>query len=378
MKRIVILGWVAIVLPLFLGTTAAEALWLDVRTRDATGQAVQQTVDIDPAKTAVVVIDMWDSHYDDVFVTRAPNVIPRMNQTMDICRDLGMQVVWAPANDIPYYEVPSHDGYAQRQAMKAIPYHAMPSPKSFNPPDAPYYAKSQNMTPPGVTGIPVWPATTRQHPDLVIAPNDLIVNCDNAQELWNLIADRDIEQLIFAGHATNWCLDYRACGMINMQRYMDNKPIFIRDLTEAMSCNGYNWETNQIDWSTSPDTGTADAVRHNERYIGGSIQAGQLLQEDPQYSYTSRISQEDGLLAYWRMDCKNGYKTLRDYHGTEGLWNAQTVTLGVPGVTADGDTAAWFGGTSAMIASPKYRTQLPVGSSLESLSSGSFTVEAWV
>ncbi|MEA1950882.1 MAG: hypothetical protein U9N87_05825, partial [Planctomycetota bacterium] len=339
MRKVFLRGLIAIGLSVGL-IQPAGAVWLDVRTRDAGGEALQQTVDFDPTKTAVVVIDMWDSHYDDVFLSRAPNVIPRMNQTMEVCRDLGMQVVWAPAGCIPYYENPANEGYAQRQAMTAIPYHAMPSPKQFNPPAAPYYAKSQNMTPPGVTNIPVWPAKTKQDGDLTIAANDLIVDADNAQELWNLVADRNIEQLIFAGHATNWCLTTRAVGMINMNRYMDTKLIFIRDLTEAFSCNGYNWETQQIDWSTSPDTGTAESVQHNELYLGGSIHAGQLLQEDSDYSYSSRVSYEQNLLTYWRMDCNDGYKTLRDYRGTQGLWNVQAVTLGVPGVTADGDTAA--------------------------------------
>ena len=68
-----------------------------------------------PAKTAVVVIDMWDRHWCKTFTARVGNMVPRMNRTLDACRKLGIQVVFAPSDVVDFYR-----DFPQRKAMQAV------------------------------------------------------------------------------------------------------------------------------------------------------------------------------------------------------------------------------------------------------------------
>jgi len=105
------------------------------------------------------------------------------------------------------------------------------------------------------------------------------------------------------------------------------------------------------------------------------------------YAYSDRVTNDPGVLAYWRMDGKNGDKQIRDVKETQTAWNAENVSLGQPGaIHGDPDTAAKFNGNAGVIVAPRYQANLPTmdhsapagNSPLRSLSSGSFSVEAWV
>ena len=84
-----------------LGTTAVAAepgtkpaaIPLIVQTRGPDGACLRQQVTVDPARTAVVVIDMWDRHWCTTYTARVGNLVPRMNQTLDAARKLGIQAV---------------------------------------------------------------------------------------------------------------------------------------------------------------------------------------------------------------------------------------------------------------------------------------------
>ena len=85
-----------------------------------------------PTQTAVVVIDMWDRHWCQTYTARVGNPIPRMNQTLDAARKLGLQIVVAPSDVVRVYE-----DTPQRKAMKTIPQHPESAKIGFNPPGPP-------------------------------------------------------------------------------------------------------------------------------------------------------------------------------------------------------------------------------------------------
>lgn len=85
-------------------TTPPAAIELVAQSRDKDGKVVKKTVRIVPAKTAVVVIDMWDRHWCKTFTARVGNLAPRMNRTLDACRKLGIQVVFAPSDVVDFYK----------------------------------------------------------------------------------------------------------------------------------------------------------------------------------------------------------------------------------------------------------------------------------
>ena len=76
-----------------LGTAAAASeVKLSVQRRDDGGTPVREIVRIDPAKTVVVVVDMWDRHWCKTFTARVGNMVGRMNLALDAVRKLGGQV----------------------------------------------------------------------------------------------------------------------------------------------------------------------------------------------------------------------------------------------------------------------------------------------
>jgi len=383
-KPLLLLAW----LTMTGGWGWADSLDLNVKRRDSSGNPYSQSLSLDPAKTAVVVIDMWNSHPDPVAATRVHALVPRMNQTLDVARQLGMQVIFAPS-DVLGHE--SLAGHARRAAVLALPNVTKPGGGpilSGHPPyDTDALGTRREMIPPGITA-PNLPDPTRQDPDLIVrnAQSDWIVNCNNNQELWNVMAHKGITNLIYVGVHTNWCVWGRDSGVQKVTRELNVHPILVRDLTDAYTANGKHPDTGVTDYSWYPDRGTREVVAWYERNAFGTIDASQLLAREASncYAYSNRVANEPGLLTYWRMGGKNGDKQIQDVKGTQAAWNTESVSLGQPGaIHGDLDTAAKFNGSAGVIVAPRYQANLPLdvpagNSPLVSLSNGSFSVEAWV
>ncbi|MFH1265700.1 MAG: hypothetical protein ABIK89_08220 [Planctomycetota bacterium] len=111
---------------------APKTVPLALKRRGEDGRAVTETVNLDPARTAIVVIDMWDRHWCRTYTARVANMVPRMNETLRAARELGIQVVHAPSGTMEFYA-----DYPQRKAMESIPEQPVPQPIDFSPPEPP-------------------------------------------------------------------------------------------------------------------------------------------------------------------------------------------------------------------------------------------------
>ena len=249
--------------------SASQAVRLELKRRGEDGGAVLEPVSIDPARTAIVVIDMWDRHWCETYNSRVGNLVPRMNQTLRAARELGIQVVHAPSDTMEFYK-----DYPQRQAMQSIADQPIPETVDFNPPEPPGGKDCCECGP----DRPCTPhaAWTRQHPELEIVPGDLIGDSNNARELLNLCGQRGIETLIYTGVASNMCVLHRQFGLINMKRHgLD--VVFVGDLVEAITANGYDPGRKEEDANFTPAGGSATVQRHLERYVAPSIESRQLI-----------------------------------------------------------------------------------------------------
>jgi nicotinamidase-related amidase len=256
-----------------LTTTAAAAnrrgIELEVQRREPGGERVIEKIKIARARTAVVVIDMWDRHWCKTYTARVANMVPRMNQTLAAARKLGLQVVWAPSDVLAFYQ-----DCPQRKAMAAIPKHPEPKTVTFNPAAPPEGLDCCECGPDRpCKNAGVW---TRQQAGLEIMDSDLIGDSNNAQELFNLCAERDIDTLIYLGVASNMCVCHRAFGMLNARRH-GLKVIFVRDLVEAITANGLHPATKESDWNFTPAKGSARTEHYLEREIAPSLESRQLL-----------------------------------------------------------------------------------------------------
>ena len=249
-------------------TTPPAAIELVAQSRDKDGKVVKKTVRIVPAKTAVVVIDMWDRHWCKTFTARVGNLAPRMNRTLDACRKLGIQVVFAPSDVVDFYK-----DFPQRKAMQAVPQHAEPKLVPFNPPVTPGPIDNCECGPSRPChSANVW---TRQVADLAIRDKDLIGDCNNGRELLNLSQERGIDTLIYMGVASNMCVLGRSCGILNMKRH-DLRIIVVGDMVEAITANGIGPD-GKPDRNFTPAKGSAIVLRHIEQHIAPSIRSRQLI-----------------------------------------------------------------------------------------------------
>jgi nicotinamidase-related amidase len=248
-------------------SSAHPAIRLTAQTRDAKGQVVVESITIDPAKTAIVVIDMWDRHWCKSFTAKVGEMVTRMNPALEAAEKLGIQVVFAPSDVLDFYR-----DAPQRKAMQAVPSFPEPKTVAFNPPP-----------PPGPTDIcecgpqrpcqarAVW---TRQHSDLKIAEQDLIGDCNNGRELMDLCAERGIDTLVYMGVASNMCVLGRSMGVRNMKDH-GYRTVVVADMVEAFTSNGLD-EQGKPNPAFTPAAGTAWVQRYYEQYVCPTIESRQL------------------------------------------------------------------------------------------------------
>jgi nicotinamidase-related amidase/type 1 glutamine amidotransferase len=251
---------------------AENTLVLNLQRRDpATGRVMMTKEQIHPAKTAIVVIDMWDRHWCRTYTARVANMVPRMNKTLDAARNLGIQIVFAPSDVVDFYK-----DYPQRKAMQAIP--ACPPPKkvTFNPPPEPKGKDCCECGPTQPCRRKSFGRWSRQHPGLKIAEADLIGDCNNERELLNFCQHRRIDTLIYMGVASNMCVLHRKFGMLNMKTYAFNE-IFVSDLVQAITANGLEPAQKIPDWNFTPAKGSAVVRRYLERHVAPSFESRRLI-----------------------------------------------------------------------------------------------------
>ncbi len=248
---------------------ATQGISLSLQRRGEDGRARREARSLDASQTAVVIVDMWDRHWCKTYTERVGNMVPRMNRTLDAARKLGIQVVHAPSDVLEHY-VDS----PQRRAMQAIPAHPLGEPVAFDPPGPPGGRDCCECGPQRpCTSHKAW---TRQHPELRIAADDLIADCNNGRELWNVCRQRGLDTLLYMGVASNMCVIHRSCGIFNMKRH-GLRAIVVGDLVEAITANGCDPASRQIDKNFTPAKGSALIQRYLERHVAPSIESRQLI-----------------------------------------------------------------------------------------------------
>ncbi|MHC4638549.1 MAG: ThuA domain-containing protein [Planctomycetota bacterium] len=253
-------------------TVANNGIELNLQRRDpAEGTLIIDKKRVDPAKTAIVVIDMWDRHWCRTYTARVGNLVPRMNKTLDAARKLGIQVVFAPSDVADFYK-----DYPQRKSMQAIAAYAPPEKVAFNPPPEPKGKDCCECGPAQPCRSKSFGRWSRQHPDLKITEGDLLGDCNNERELLNFCRHQGIDTLIYMGVASNMCVLHRQFGMLNMGRY-GFKMMFVSDLVQAITANGLDPGAKTPDWNFTPAKGSALVQRYLEKHIASSFESRQLI-----------------------------------------------------------------------------------------------------
>lgn len=229
-------------------------------------RVVQNKVEWDPKHTAIIICDMWDQHWCRGATKRTGELAPTMNEVVSKARDKGVLIVHAPSGTVKAYE--NHP--ARKRATGA--------PKAANLPEGIgkwcRWIDEKEETigypidhsdggcdcEPTCKQGPPWPWKS-QIDTIRIHDEDAI--SDSGVEIWNLLEQRGIKNVILMGVHANMCVLGRPFGLRHMAKFGKN-VVLMRDLTDTM----YNSRMRPF---VSHFTGTDLIVEHTEKYVCPTI-----------------------------------------------------------------------------------------------------------
>jgi len=233
-------------------------------------------------ETAVIVCDMWDLHHCLNATRRGAELAPRMNQVLNEARKRGAVIIHAPSSCMKTYEDhPARIRAVETPRSKTFPQdigrwcHKIPAEERGKYPidqsdggedDDPeehkkWAAKLKSM---GRNPRGPWKSQT----DLIdIHKQDYI--SDSGEEIWSILEQRRVDNVILVGVHTNMCVLGRPFGLRNMARAGKN-VVLMRDMTDTM----YNPARAPY---VSHFTGTDLIVEHIEKWVCPTITSNQLI-----------------------------------------------------------------------------------------------------
>jgi len=232
--------------------------------------AAQKQLTLKPQQTAVIICDMWDKHWCPTSSARVAELAPRINQFANVCRKQGITIIHAPSDTLKFYA----DSPARKRAMAAKP--ATNQPEGINAWCKIIPAEEQGKYPidqtdggcdcddPPKSEI-VW---TRQIESIEIDDERDFVSA-NGSEIWNVLEERGIANVMLVGVHTNMCVLGRPFGLRNLSRF-GKTALLVRDLTDTMY-NPKSWP------HVSHFRGNDLIVEHIEKYVCPTFASNQIL-----------------------------------------------------------------------------------------------------
>jgi nicotinamidase-related amidase len=228
--------------------------------------------DWNPANAAVIICDMWDAHHCVAAARRVSELAPYMNAAVCALRARGALIIHAPGGCVDFYNgTPARiraEQAPERVAPVAIDWNSWNGkregvlPQTMSNPGS----CSCESTEPCCSADPGAP-WTRQISTIDIHDEDAMT--DSGQEVFNLLEQRGIDDVLVMGVHTNICVLGRPYG-IRQLVYLGKKPILCRDLTDSFHRDprGHTWGTDAI-------------VAHIERNWCPTVTSDQLVGGEP-------------------------------------------------------------------------------------------------
>jgi nicotinamidase-related amidase len=186
-------------------------------------QVQERSVEWPAARTALIIVDMWDRHWSRGATSRVGALAPHINAIACAVRGQGGLVVHAPSDVTGEY-----GDHPARQHARSAPHHALPPLREHLDPPLPIDDSDEGSD----TGEDAtYQAWSSQHPAIMIAPADAL--SDDLQEIHNTLQQRSVLHLLYAGVHLNMCVLNRPFGIKRMVR-LGYDVALIRDATDTM------------------------------------------------------------------------------------------------------------------------------------------------
>lgn len=250
--------------PAFAEPIELHLRWQSVAPSDADRGYVQQTNvrNWEPAKTAIVVCDMWDRHWCDGATKRVAEMAPKMNDILKIARSKGVLIIHCPSDTLDFYvETPQRKRAQNAPVVQTeIPLRGWCNLVSTSEPSLPIDDSDGGCDcHPPCKQFRAW---TRQIAAIEIHDEDAITD---SAEAYYLMRSRGIEHVIVMGVHTNMCVLGRPFAIRQLvQQGLD--VALMRDMTDTM----YNPKMSPY---VSHFDGTRLVVQHIERHWCPTIES---------------------------------------------------------------------------------------------------------
>jgi len=244
---------------------------LETRTVNRDGKLVTETVPvttakysvqtIDPAKSAIVICDMWDDHWCRSAAARCDKLAKEAAPVIAAARKAGFTIIHCPSDTMDFYK----DSQA-RQRAKDIKKTEPPKPKAIEAPALPIDDSDGGCD--DAVAPKFSKAWTRQHKAIAVDEDKDYVS-DNGPEVYSILRAHGVKTVVVMGVHTNMCVLNRGFAIKQLRKW-DLDCLLVRDLTDAM----YNPKKKPF---VTHDIGTELVIHHIEQYWCPSITAKDLV-----------------------------------------------------------------------------------------------------
>ena len=234
-------------------------------------------------QTAVIVCDVWDFHHCLNAVRRLEEFAPRLNQVLQAARTRGAIIIHAPSDCMEAYQNhPARQRALQTPKANPLPpgiehwcsqlpqevagrYPVDQSDGGEDDAPAEHRAWADKLKALGRNpGMP-W----KKQSDLITIDSDSDYISDRGDEVWNILEQRGIKNVILTGVHCNMCVLGRPFGLRQMVRQGKN-VVLMRDMTDSMY-SPRSWP--YVDHVTGHEL----VLNYVEQYICPTITSDQLL-----------------------------------------------------------------------------------------------------
>jgi len=241
-----------------------QTLRLNLRSRVSgeNGERRVQTVRkvIPATETALLICDMWDSHWCRSAARRCDALAMKMAPVVEAARARGVRIIHAPSDCMEHYG----DAPARQRMADAPPLDVPDVPVGDFPPLPIDDSDGGCDDEPQCETHIAW---TQQHSALRVADEDVI--SESGPEVYRFLRHHGITTLLLAGVHTNMCILHRTFGIRQMTRW-GIQCALVRDLTDSL----YNPRRHPF---VSHDRGTRLVIEHIERHWCPTILSADLM-----------------------------------------------------------------------------------------------------
>jgi len=209
-------------------------------------------------QTAILICDMWDRHWCSGATRRADALASEMAPLIDQARSHGIRIIHSPSETMDFYR----DTPQRRRILEIAP---VPPPPNLALSDPPLPIDDSD----GGCDTPdkFYKAWTRQNPAIRITGNDVV--SDKGTEIYSLLRQENIRNLLVMGVHTNMCVLNRTFAIKQMTRW-GIRCVLVRDLTDSM----YDPQDRPF---VPHQQGTELVVQHIEKYWCPSALSSDLV-----------------------------------------------------------------------------------------------------